>query len=803
MNTFSDKSFQDDLFTQKESVNVREVIRKYVYHWPVFIVGMLLTVSLAYLYLHYTPPVYNVKAALLIKDAKNDNGGLIKELNLFPDSRVVDNEMEILRSKSLMKEVVQKLYLNVTYYTKGRAFMTDIYLSRPFNVIFQQVNDIMKEKTYTFHVINTDYYEIEDGDMKKKYAGRFGEFQKMPFGICKIEKTPFFAGYAGQTIFLKINDVETTANAILKTLVLNQVNKGANIIELSMNEEVPQRGKDILNTLIEVYNEAAVEDKNLSTKNSIKFIRDRLVYIAKDLEDIEKGMENFQVSHGVIDISGKAQAYQENVRANDSKLNEINLKLSAVEALNSYLNSTDGRKVEDPSILVGISEPGLVTNINQLLALQIQYDRLLETTTELNPLAVNLNKQIRYMRTVIKATINGILISLRREKEQLLANNNTFETSIRDIPSVERQLVGIKRQQGIKESLYLLLLQKLETAALSSAVAMADNRILEKAYGSRFPVKPDKKFVYLLALLAGILLPVGYVFSKDAFNFRVISNNDISERTSVPIIADIMFDEGLPAIVLTNDSRTLIAEQFRALRTNIQYIYGDLKGARVTLFTSSMSGEGKSFITSNLAAALAMTDRKTVILELDLRKPKISKYLNLKNRMGLSNYLIGKATKEEIIQPSGIHPNLFVISSGPIPPNPAELLEQHAIDELIMWLRTQFSEIMIDTPPIGLVTDALILSRLTDASIYVVRHGVTLKSQVNAIEVLRREQKFPKLNIVHNGVKNSGRFGYGYESQYGYGYGYGYSYGSYYTTNKKKRKRDILPSFVINFLKRF
>jgi tyrosine-protein kinase Etk/Wzc len=799
INSFSNSDFEAGAFKTRQTINARELVSKYIYHWPIFIIGILLAFAAAFFYLRYTPPVYHVKASLLIKDPQNDNGNILKELNLFPDTKVLDNEMEILRSKTLMEQVVKKLNLNIGYQTKGRAFKTNVFVNRPFDII--AVNDEQNGSAiFTLDIINNNVYELEEVATKKRTRGKFNSVMHTPIGDYIFKKTGYFQSHIGRTIYLDFVDTETAVNSIISKLNFTPGKSRASVIDLTLTDEVPERGKMILDTLLDSYRSATIEDKNQSTKNSIKFIKDRLIYISNELNDVEKTEEQFKVAHGPIDLSAQAIDYQNSIKNNDNKLNELNMKIEAADAISNYMS---GHSKNEAPVVVGVDDQALVSKVNQLSVLQSQYDKLLETVPASNPLATTLEKQVNKERSVVTSTINEMRSSLSKQRQQVLSENASFESNIRTLPAVERQYVGIKRQQGIKENLYLLLLQKMEAAALTSAITLADSRILQAPYANRTPVSPVRSTAYMLAFVAGLLLPFGYVYSKDALNYRVISNRDITERTGVPILGDVMQGENLGAIVLVDNSRSVIAEQFRALRTNLQYVYGNFTGPRATLFTSSMSGEGKSFIASNIAAALAMTNRKTVILELDLRKPKVSKYLKLKNQVGLSNYLIGQASKEEIVQPSGVHPNFFVISSGPVPPNPAELLEQHSIDELVKWLKTQFQDVIIDTPPIGLVTDALILSRLADASIYVVRHGLTLKSQINAVEELAKQKKFPRLNLIHNGVQIKGRFGYGYASEYGYGYGYSGSYGNYYGTEKKKSIKERLPNGIINFFKRF
>jgi len=802
MDPFQNTNFSDESFKPKQPVDIREILNKYIYHWPLFVIAMLIAFGSVFLYLRYATKIYNVKATILIKDEKQESVNSLIGMGLAKDSRALENEMEILQSKTLMKQVVQELDVNIVYKTKGVANATDIYGASPFRLFFEN-EDQIGSAYWTIDVTDTTYFLLIEELSGMKMRARFGTRVKTPFGFCRIEKTPQVRSYVGLTIHVFLETAETKTSAILSNMTLGQNSKQTSVLTISLKDEVSQRAKDILNSLIRVYSIASVEDKNRTVARSIKFLTDRLDYISGELREVEKQADDYRSANGITEMSGQAQLLQASVGENDKRLAEVDLELKAIAEVSRYISSSSVG--DDPPFLNGLSDASLQSFAQQFAALQQRRDRLVETVPESNILVQTLDKEISRVKSNIRSSLNGMRSFLNKERSALSGKNDSYESVMSTIPVKERQLMNIERQRGIKETLYMALLQKKEEAELTSATTVADNRILEEAYGSAIPIKPEKGNIYLLALAFGMFTPIAYVFAKDALNFRVINLKDISERTSVPILGEVMYQEGAGAIVLDNNSRDAIAEQFRSIRTNMQYISGREKGSRVTLFTSSMSGEGKSFISSNVAAALAMAGRKTVILELDLRKPKIAKYLKLKNRTGLSNYFIGQIPKEEIILESGVHENLKVITSGPIPPNPAELLEQKGMDELIDWLKISFDEIIIDTPPIGLVTDALILARLADVSIYVIRHGVTLKSQVLAIEELHRAKKFPKLNLVHNGIKLMGRYGYGYGygSTYGYGYGSGYGYGYYDKPALKKKKGLRMHPLLSDFLKRF
>ncbi|SDM17429.1 GumC family protein [Pedobacter antarcticus] len=768
MNILNSSVSKDEEMTQEETINLNEILSKYLYHWPVFVLGLILTLTIAFLYLRYTKPIYEITTTLLIKDEKKGapTQDILNQLDLFGGSKVVENEIEILKSKTLMAEVVKRENLNVNFRSEGRIVSSDIYSARP--VLFQTL-DMKKEyfgKEFNLSFPKDDQYTLEDVENNIKITGALNQLQINKLGTYKLDKTAYFNKQKNRKFTVSFINPDVVVANCLANLNITIVTKQSTVLKLTFQSTVPEKGKDILNTLIQVYNAAALSDKNRTTQSTIQFIDERLKLITGELVEVEKDVEGFKSSQGLTDITSEAQSYLENVKANDAKLSEVNLQLGVIYGIQSYVNSESSQE-KLPSTL-GINDPVILGQITQLGELQLKKINLLATTQPGNPVFESVNQQIESTRAGIKANIQNIKASLQNTKSELTAYNNQYEGSIRKIPGQERKFISIKRQQGIKESLYLYLLQKKEEAALSYASSVADSRVIDVAFSPDTPVKPKRSLTYLAALVLGILIPVGYIYIRELINNKIITASDISKYTSVPLLGELVFHDGKDAIVVQVGKRTAIAEQFRAIRTNLQYIQGKRNSGqgKITLLTSSTSGEGKSFVGTNIAFALALGGKKTVLLELDLRKPKVSKYLDLNNKIGLSNYLIGRAEIKDIIQPSGINENLMVIGSGPIPPNPSELFLGGEIEELFAYLRHNFDEIIVDTPPVGLVTDAQILARLVDATIYIVRYGVTFKQQIRSIEKLNATGKFPKMNVVFNGVQQGG--------SYGYGYGYGY-----------------------------
>lgn len=743
---------------ESNSNSFGEIILKYLYYWPLFLICILITMTVAYVYLSYAKPEYIVKAKLLIKAEQtpsNSESALNEIVNPYQKGKSVKDEIEILKSRSIILQVVKDLKLWVNYEKDGNFNKEDLYQDSPidFLLVFHNPKATSREMEITIKDDKSFLLKDKNGDEK---VLPFGTPLKNGFGSFVINKTKDFDKHVGNTIIVNVKDPEIKADQLLGSIKAAEAGKETSIVELSIQEHVLNRGKDILNQLIAQYNIASEKEKERVAGTALKFIDERLSSLTGELNSVEKEVEGFRSSRGLTDISSESKLYLENVRENDANLNEVNVQLNIINGLEQYVNSNDVNDSAPPST-IGISEPGLTALVSQLITQQSDYQRLLGTLPEKNPAFDPLRQQINNTKSAIRQNIRSMKNSLQATRRQLQSFNSGFEGSIKALPSSERQLVSIKRQQSIKENLYLYLLQKREEAALSHASNLAFSQTIDSAYLDDH----KKPLTYSLALVVGLLIPAGLLFGKEIFNNKISSTNQISQ-TGAPITAELVYEYAKSPIVFDSKHRYAIGEQFRALRTNLLYLHGERKTGRVTLVTSSIAGEGKSFVSSNLGVALAASGRRTLILEFDLRKPNISKNFNLSKGLGLTDYLVGKATPEQIIKPSE-HLNLSVISAGSLIENPSELLEQTKIDELITTLRGQYDDILIDTPPIFLITDAMLLSRLADATLYIIRQNYSYKKHLNFIRKVFNEHKLPQVQIVFNAIQKRGEYRYGYE----------------------------------------
>jgi capsular exopolysaccharide synthesis family protein len=768
---FLSSSFSDkDETPQKD---LRGLFSKYLHSWPLFIGCLLITVSIAYFYIKTIKPVYDIKAKLAIKDEKksSDAKEALAEIDVVGQPKDIESELELIKSRPLIRQVVNDLQLSTSYKETANYSNKDIYTTTPVKFKLIKAAGETRDFSISVRIQSAQSFSIVTNDTESPEY-RFNTTLTNNLGSWMLTPTKNVNEYIGKTVNVNVQNPEDVVTQYQNSILVS-LNKDAPIVEMELEDEVPERGKEILNQLIKAYKVSSIEDKNKATQSTLKFIDDRLSSLTGELTNVEKDVEGFKSSIGLTDISSKSKFYLDNVQTNDSRLNDVNVQLNVIEGIERYANSASNSG-NVPATL-GISDPGLISLVDQLSKLQLQRDRLLATTPEQNPIFEPLNRQIKTTKAAVKETISGIKASLLSVQRELQHNNSGFEASIKNIPGQERQYISIKRQQSIKENLYIYLLQKKEEVSLSYASTLTGIRTVEDPY--YIAPKSKKQVPYVLAFLLGLGLPASFLYGRDLLKNKVLNRAEIERITGADVICELNQSKGKNKIVVLEKNAFAISEQFRSLRTNLHLLFQNRPSGRVTLFTSSIAGEGKSFITSNMGAALAATNRKVIVLELDMRRPQISDIFNLSaQHPGLSNYLNNEVELSDIIQASGVNMQLKVIGAGPTPANPSELLDSIKIDVLIAQLKDQYDDILIDTPPIHLVTDALLLARICDVTLYVVKQGYTDKSELTFIKQLVKEDKFPNLNIVFNGIQRAK-------------YGYGYNYDNSYYANPKLKKQ--------------
>ena len=792
-----------------QEIDFKELLFKYLIHWPWFVGTVLACLIAAYVYLYIATPVYNISATVLIKDDKkggnSNNVAGLDELGLsglITSSQSIDNEIEVLRSKTLVKEVVSYLNLYVTYQDDDQIPSKELYKTSPVQV---NMTPQEAEKLKTNVVIEMVLQPQGSLDVNVKMGGKEIQkhFEKLPAILPTDQGTLSFfqtsdsiSSKKNEEVSSPVQDVRhitatisqpmNVARGYCGALSIEPTSKTTSVVTISLKNSSLQRGQDFINQLLEMYNRNTNNDKNEIAQKTAEFIDERIGIISKELGSTEADLETFKRDAGITDLSSDAQIALTGNAEYEKKQVENRTQISLVEDLKKYLSHSEYEVL--PSN-VGLKDMALAAQIDRYNEMLIERKRLLRTSTENNPAIINLDTSIRATRANVQATLEGTLQGLFITKADLDREAKRYMRRISDAPGQERQYVSIARQQEIKAGLYLMLLQKREENAIMLAATANNAKIIDDAIADVIPVSPKRSIIYLAALVLGIAIPVVVIFLIDLTRFKIEGRADVERLTSVPIVGDIPLTDEKNAkegsIAVFENKNNLMSETFRNIRTNIQFMLQNDK--KVILVTSTVSGEGKSFTSANLAISLSLLGKKVVIVGLDIRKPGLNKVFNLSSKeKGITQYLANPETDlMSLVQPSDVNRNLYILLGGTVPPNPTELLARDGLDKAIEILKKNFDYVILDTAPIGMVTDTLLIGRVADLSVYVCRADYTHKAEYTLINELFHEKKLPNLCTVINGVDLKKRkygyyYGYGkYGKHYGYGkrYGYGYGYG--------------------------
>ena len=796
-------------FANERQREAQEVLFKYIIHWPWFVGAVLVCLIGAWIYLRMATPVYNISATVLIKDDKKggNTGGMagLEELGLsglISSSQNIDNELEVLRSKTLVKEVVNQLNLYVSYTDEDEFPSKNMYKTSPVIVSLtpqeaEKLSDPMIVEMSLYPQGSLDVgVTIGDKEYQKHFEklpavfpmdeGTLAFFQSPDSLMANKDTTEESSAQNVRRITAKINSPMKVARVYCENLTIEPTSKTTSVAVISLKNSSLQRGQDFINQLLEMYNRNTNNDKNEIAQKTAEFIDERIDIISKELGNTEANLENFKRNAGITDLTSEAQIALTGNAEYEKKRVENRTQISLLEDLRKYIR---GNEYEVLPSNVGLQDAALVATIERYNEMLVERKRLLRTSTENNPAIVNLDTSIRAMKSNVQATLDGTLQGMLITKADLDREANRFSRRISDAPGQERQFVSIARQQEIKAGLYLMLLQKREENAITLAATANNAKIIDEAIADDIPVSPKRKIIYLIALVLGVGIPVGIIYLIGLTKFRLEGRADVEKLTTVPIVGDIPLtdekNEKDGSIAVFENQNNLMSETFRNIRTNLQFMLQNDK--KVILVTSTVSGEGKSFISANLAISLSLLGKKVVIVGLDIRKPGLNKVFRLSTKeKGITLYLANPDTDlMSLVQPSDVNKNLSILPGGTVPPNPTELLARDGLDKAIEILKKNFDYVILDTAPVGMVTDTLLIGRVADLSVYVCRADYTHKVEYTLINELAEEKKLPNICTVINGVDLKRRkygyyYGYGkYGKYYGYGkrYGYGYGYG--------------------------
>lgn len=779
---------------KEEEINIQKTLGKFLIQWKLYLISLIVVSILAFLYVRYSTPLYAVHAQVLVEDNESQSGSssstsfeqsnmLADFSGLFDMQSNVYNEMAILKTKDLLEKTINGLHLNIAYYRTGDIRDVEMFNRSPFKVDFMPVSDSMLLTEFEINFPDngkSSKYFVETKNSTFKATAHFGDTIHSPLGsICIM---PTGLPFATTTYKFTLNSVDAVIADIQKNMIISMPDDQTTVIQIDYNTNVPKKGEALVEDLINEYMQRNLIEKNEISDSTIAFINGRIGLVSGDLSGIETDIEHFKQQNNIADIDAQSKLLVENNSIYYEKQNEIEVQINVVTTMLNYLMNDKNSNRPVPALLT--IDPTFQSLMQQYNSLVLQKERLSLTVKDNNPIASNLNAQIKNIKSDLVKSLQSQQRALEIGRDKLIQQNRQIAGAMQNAPMQERQYVDLSRERDVKQALYLYLLQKKEESAITRASNIPNASTIQQPKTDYLPYFPNKILIAAAAFLLAFILPTGFIFIKQLLSNRIVGREDITSKTSIPIVAEIGHydDEGI--LDMKRSGRTAVAEQFRVFRTNMDFLIRE-KTCPVVLITSTISGEGKSFISSSLASVYAYGGKKVLLMEMDLRKPKLSPLLGFTNESGFTSYIINTSKPiKDFIRPYPLIPNVFFLSSGLVPPNPAELLMSDKLEDLFIELKSQFDIIIMDTAPIGVVTDAQLLSKFADANLYVMRQNYSYKSSIEFLNELVERERMDKLYLVVNDVRKGSSYRYGY----GYGYGYsGYGYGHGLKTKNKWR----------------
>lgn len=775
----------------------------YLSKWKWFVLSLAVCIGVAVIYLLRTPSVYTRTATLLIED--NDKGGSISaseisfaDLGLFQSNTNVNNEIIAMSSPALMQDVVRRLHLDMTYSADGRFHDEVLYGSTlPVTVALNEFTD-GESASLTMYVDTSgavslyDFRTVLNGEnvrYKDVVQGKVGETVETPLGGIVVNPTAFFHRVgSGMEITVSKSTLYGATTAYSSKLTVSLLQKEATVVSLSMKDVSVQRAVDVLNTLISAYNESWVSAKNQIAVSTSAFIDDRLRVIEHELGAVEEDISSYKSKNLIPDLQASSDLYIQQSSETEVKLLELSNRMYMVRYISDYM-SREENAFELLPAGTGIESTGIEGQILEYNNKLLERNYLVASSSTSNPLVVDADQALQSMRATILTSLENYTVMLQNQMESLRQQESKATDRIAATPDQAKYLLSVERQQKVKESLYLFLLQKREENELSQAFTAYNTRLITPPVGSLAPTSPARMQILLIAFVLGLVIPMGVFFLKENGNTRLRGRKDL-ESMSVPYIGEIPMCDGKKSsiryrlrnltrrgaknddveVVVKEGVRNVVNEAFRVVRTNLEFMHVPSSG-HVYMTTSFNPGSGKTFITVNVAVSLAIRGRKVLVVDGDMRRATVSRLLHSPS-IGISDWLSGRETDmDRILFRTDIHENLWMMPVGTIPPNPTELLQDGRLKELIGALKDSFDYIFIDCPPINIVADTQIISKVADRTVFIVRAGLLERSMLSELEADFRDGRYPGLCMVLNGtVSKGGRYGY----SYGYSYGYGY-----------------------------
>lgn len=800
---------------EEDGFDFKIILMKLIIYWKWFVVSIVLCLLCAFVYLRYATPVYRIQATVMINDEKK--GSFQNQMMAMQDfgfvgtTGGVDNEIEILRSKSMIKQAIVDMGMFVQYQLGGRIAKRVIYGNYPIEVQISDDDLANLTRSFLLEISHPDSTKYKIEYAYKDLSGEMVEFEKTISGFPYVLESPVgqlilsrgeMPMAPGQTLYVSIVPPIKMAKSCLANLSIAPTSKTTSVAHISYLDVNKKRGTDFVNSLVAAYNRENNNDKNVVALKTEEFIKERLDIVAAELDATEMEMAQYKKNSGLTTVVGDAQKILEANSEYEKKNVEITTQLKLVTYLRDYVNDPANHLQAIPGN-VGLADAFLTSLIAKYNEGVVERNRLLRTASESNPTVVDMTMSVELLSKTIRTSVESLYESLSIQKKEVEGQTAKFGSKIGDAPTQEKILMGYERQQEVKSGLYLMLLQKREENSIALAATADNAKIIDAALANDYPVSPKSSMILLVALVLGCAIPVAIIYIMELLRYKIEGRNDLEKLTKVPVLGDVAVShdlkKGQRGIVVRENDNDIMAETFRSIRTNLQFVL-DGPEKKVIQFTSTTSGEGKTFISSNLAMSLALLGKKVILLGLDIRKPRLAEMFGFANRTkGITAFLAGDPDEKELlfdqIIPSGVNENLDILPAGIVPPNPAELLSKKNLDNAISFLKEKYDYVLLDTAPVGLVTDTLIIARVADASVYVCRADYTAKNDLNLVNSLYAENKLKNMSIVLNGVDMAKRkygyyYGYGGNGKYGrYGYGkYGH-YGHYGYGNDTSSKK--------------
>ncbi|WP_439883472.1 GumC family protein [Pontibacter sp. MBLB2868] len=762
---------EDNLFTS--------LIYRYFPYWPLFVLLFAFSCGAAWGYLHYfAVPSYDIAASLLIKDEQRgvNDPKLTESIDAFTSNKTVENEINIIHSHALMQVVVDELNLYAPIYEEDRFKSIPAYTSSPITIKLKY-----PEKAQEFGQVYFSYDSTQNQVKIDNLKYGLNKWVKTPYGIMWFSKNEKQLKTTANPLYFSIIHPKTVTNQLLDKIVIQASSKLSTVVDIFLSDPIPQRGEDILNSLIKTYTKVAVAERNKLATNTLAFVENRIKLVEDELKELENQVVAYKAKNGAVNLSEQGKQFLQNVGTNDRGISEINTQLAVLDKIESYVVSKNNSAGIVPSTL-GVNDPVLLQLLQKLYDSEIQYQKLKDNTAENNPMLVSIKSEIESIRPGILENIANQRANLIASRTNLMATSNQYNAALQAIPQKERELLEISRQQLIKNNAYSFLLEKREETVLSYAPSAGDVRVVDMAVSSVLPTSPKPLYIYLVALVASCVIGFIIVVGKELLNSKILFRSEIESHTRAPIVAELSYvKQPKKGSVFKVPTEASVVEQFRQLRATMG-LYGRTFTKKKIMVTSSLPGEGKSYVSTNLALSLASSGKKVALLDFDLRNPNTTAQFELFKEVGIIDYLSSDIGADQIIRPTQF-PNLSIAPAGVEVGDHTELLLNGKLEQFFAYLEKEFDYVIIDTPPLELVSDGYLLTEYCDITLLVMRHAYTPK---NLLQRLTQSNKLDSLNnvaIVFNGIKPRGFV----KGQYGYGYGYGYEnkYGnkSYRTGN--------------------